>query len=153
MNPITEKRAVLYARSAAQSYGDEQYTLPKRQLTEMRAYAERMNMKIMGEFVDEGCSGLNLNRPQLQRALERIGRHACDAFIVPHLARLSRSWQQLPDLLQTLKQHEVTVISLADLEIEGTPTLTERLSAIHAQTASLKNVRRKYSRITKHPPG
>jgi DNA invertase Pin-like site-specific DNA recombinase len=119
----------------------------------IRAYAQRMNLEIVGEFVDEGCSGLRQNRPQLQNALKLIARHKCHVLVVSDLTHLSRSWQQIPDLLQILQQHDVMVISLAEPEIEYEVTLLKRLFTTHSYTANPKRIRQKYCHKTRYLPG
>jgi DNA invertase Pin-like site-specific DNA recombinase len=152
MNHLNGKRAVLYARSAAQLHQDDQYTLPNLRVMEMRKYAERMNLEIVGEFVDEDFPVLQQNRPQLQKMLECVTKSQCNVLIVPDLVRLAQSWQQIPDLLHTLRQSDVTLISLADPEIEYDVPMFERLTVVNP-AESEKRIRREYRHKTSDLPG
>lgn len=152
MNHLNGKRAVLYARSAAQLHQDDQYTLPNLRVMEMREYAKCMNLEIVGEFVDEDFPWLQQNRSQLQKALECIAKGQCDVLIVPDLARLARSWLQIPGLLQTLQQSDVALVSLADPETEYTIPLLEQLAAVNP-AESAKRIRQEYRHKTNDLPG
>jgi len=152
MNHWNGKRAILYARSAAQLHQDDQYTLPNLRVMQMREYAERMNLEIVGEFVDEDFPVLQQNRPQLQKMLECVTKSRCNVLIVPDLARLARSWQQIPDLLHTLRQSDVTLISFAEPETEYTIPLLEQLAAVNP-AESEKRIRREYRHKTSDLPG
>ena len=58
-------RAALYARVSTEEQ-TEKYGLSS-QLTELRALAQRRGHEITAEFIDDGISGAELDRPALSR--------------------------------------------------------------------------------------
>ena len=62
---MREMRAVLYARVACTTPQTNQAMVS--QLQALRDHAASRGMKIVGEFTDEGYSGLRLDRPGLER--------------------------------------------------------------------------------------
>ena len=60
-------------------YGDQKYNLTIRK--------------------EEGCSGKNLERPEIQKILEQMERHEIDIIVVYCLDRLTRSLKDLNELL------------------------------------------------------
>ncbi len=56
----------------------------------VREYCQKNNIILIGEFVDDGCSGLNTNRAGFQAALSMIKSGQCNMFITKDLSRLSR---------------------------------------------------------------
>ena len=83
--PTTSPLCALYARV---STDDQSCSL---QLDEMRAFCERMNWKIYGEYVDTGFSGSTDKRPQLAKILTDARRRRFDCLIVWKLDRFGRS--------------------------------------------------------------
>ena len=54
-----KKRVAIYARVSTKEQNCE------RQLVELREYAEKNDMEVVGEYVDTGFSGTKKSRPQL----------------------------------------------------------------------------------------
>lgn len=69
----------------------------------LQAYAVVKGYTDFKIYTDEGFSGKNLNRPDVQRLLEECRSGKVEAVIVWRLDRLSRS---LRDTLETIEEHD-----------------------------------------------
>lgn len=61
------------------------------QLRELREYADRRGLEIVGEYVDNGYSGARASRPELDRLVEDARMRRFDAILVWKLDRWGRS--------------------------------------------------------------
>jgi putative DNA-invertase from lambdoid prophage Rac len=61
------------------------------QLRELREYADRRGLEIVGEYVDHGYSGAKASRPELDRLMEDARIRRFDAILVWKLDRWGRS--------------------------------------------------------------
>jgi site-specific DNA recombinase len=101
------RNVVIYTRVSTQKQADDGVSLDM-QAERLRAYASLYNLKIVAEFVDDGYSGKDLDRPGLRAAL------ATDHdLIVYKLDRLTRS---VRDLGQLVEEHfrDRALISLSE---------------------------------------
>ncbi len=71
------------------------------QLVELRDYVKRTSWKIYKEFIDEGYTGKNTNRPAFKEMMDLARQRKFDILLVWKLDRLSRS---LKDLINTLDE-------------------------------------------------
>lgn len=55
-------------------------------------YARKHGFKILEEFVDDGYSGANYNRPQFQEMIKRLEGQEFDTLIVKDLSRFGRDY-------------------------------------------------------------
>lgn len=91
----------------------------RNQGTSIDRYVEKQNDdhngpwgKIVGEYIDEGYSGKDLNRPALRRLLIDIKKGLIDTVIMTEISRLSRNKKDWLDLLQFFQDHGVEFITL-----------------------------------------
>jgi site-specific DNA recombinase len=89
----------------------------KNQTHGLRKYVEAENLKedgkwgiIADEYVDDGYSGKNLNRPELRRLLKDILNKKIDTVIMTEISRLSRSVKNWCDLREFFKEHDAIFI-------------------------------------------
>jgi site-specific DNA recombinase len=75
-------------------YGDQEYNLTIRK--------------------EEGCSGKNLERPEIQKILDQMERHEIDIIVVYCLDRLTRSLKDLNELLTKFDTCSVSLVSLSN---------------------------------------
>lgn len=66
------------------------------------------------KYVDEDKSGKNTNRPELKKLLDDCKQGKVSSLIVYKLDRLSRSLQDLLELLGFLNEHNVTFVSVTE---------------------------------------
>lgn len=87
MNPIQERRCVLYARL---SVTKEESVSIARQLQSCRRYAEARGWEIVGEFVDDGVSA-TASRPEERPGWKSLlAARDFDAVIIWKVDRLAR---------------------------------------------------------------
>ena len=90
----------------------------KNQLAACRRHVEKLNAEngrwgnVVGEYVDEGYSGKDLNRPALRRLLSDIKHGLIDTVVMTEISRLSRNKKDWLDLLQFFQDHGVEFITL-----------------------------------------
>ncbi len=109
-------RAALYARTSTIGAGQDVGL----QLEELRLAGTQRGWKAVREYVDEGVSGAETQRPELERLLcdARAGR--LDLVVVWKLDRLGRSLQHLLSLLDELQHLGVGFVSLRDAGLDST---------------------------------
>ena len=94
-------------------------------LGELRAYCQRREWEITGEYVDQGIRGAREQRPSLDRLLADCRKRRVDAVVVYRYDRFARSLRQLVNALEEFRILGVDFISLH--EGVDTSTLNGRL--------------------------
>jgi DNA invertase Pin-like site-specific DNA recombinase len=89
------KSVAIYARVSTDKQKVEM------QLAELREYVQRAGWKVFQEFVDEGYTGKNTDRPAFKEMMDEARQRKFDLVLVWKLDRLSRS---LKDLIGTLDE-------------------------------------------------
>jgi site-specific DNA recombinase len=110
-------RAVSYARkSNKQDTTEEQSASVADQLDRNRDYAERQGWQVVGEFSDDGRSGLldRSKRPGLDAALTALASGDADKLIVYWKSRLSRDELDRAIILRDLERWNVEWHAVAD---------------------------------------
>ncbi len=115
-------RVALYARVSTSNKGQDVGL----QLDELRRVAEQRGWSISGEYVDDGVSGSDDSRPELDRMMADAQAGKFDLVAVWKLDRLGRSLQHLLRLISDLSRWGVGFASLRDSGIDTT-TPTGRL--------------------------
>lgn len=117
-------KAALYIRVSTDEQAKEGYSIPA-QRERLLAYAHSQGWAISDEYVDEGRSGKDILRPQLQRLLTDLPSNKFDVVLVYRLDRLTRSVLDLYSLLQKFDAFQVTFKSAT--EVYDTTTAMGRL--------------------------
>lgn len=115
---LCPSRVALYARVST-SNGKQD---PEMQLAEMREYAGRRGWEIIGEYTDEGISGSQESRPELNRLMTDVHRRRFDSVLVWKIDRFGRSLKHLVNALADLGAYGVAFISLRDNLDLSTPS-------------------------------
>lgn len=102
-------RAALCARTACLIQGRK--SAVELQLEALRNYASQNGMEIVDEFTDAGRSGLQRDRPGLNRMCEAAERRG---LLIRDPARLARNAVLQVSLLEDLEQFGVRTIFLED---------------------------------------
>jgi DNA invertase Pin-like site-specific DNA recombinase len=152
--PQNTKRIALYARvSTSNGHQD-----PEMQLRELREYAERRDLTVVGEYVDR-MTGSKDSRPSLNRLMADAGQRKFDAVLVWKLDRFGRSLRHLVNALAELEALGLTFISLRDnldlstpsgrlmFQIIGAMAEFERSLIQERVKAGLRNARAKGKRL------
>ena len=101
-------RVACYARVSTLDKGQD----AELQLRELRAYVMVRHWTIHEEYVDEGISGAQAQRPALERLLSACRRRQVDVVLVWRLDRFTRSLKNLILTLDELRALGVAFISL-----------------------------------------
>jgi len=104
-------RAAIYARSAVAGGCDKQ-------LWELRPYVVQRSWELVGEYVDDGSSGLDARRPGLDRLLTDAALAKFDCVLIRDAARLSRNTVELLRQLKHFAESGVQIIA-ADQSADG----------------------------------
>lgn len=107
-------RTAIYARCSTDSQN------PDMQLSELREYASRRGLQIVGEFTDI-ASGSRDDRPQLNKVLALAKQRKIDALLVWKVDRLGRSLRHLVNTISELEAVGVAFLSLKDSLDFSTP--------------------------------
>src|SRR5690348_8664528 len=131
------KRAAMYARVSTHNGQN-----PEMQLNEVRAYCERRQWVVAGEYVDTGISGSKEHRPALDRLLTDCRRRAIDAVVVYRYDRFARSVRQLVNALEEFRSLGIDFVSLH----EGVDTSTPNGRLVFGIFASIAEFERELIR-------
>jgi DNA invertase Pin-like site-specific DNA recombinase len=147
-------RVALYARVST-SNGQQD---PEMQLRELREYAKRRELTIVGEYVDR-LSGSKESRPALNQLMADASARKFDAVLVWKLDRFARSLKHLVNALAEFEALGVAFVSLRDnldlstpsgrlmFQIIGAMAEFERSLIQERVRAGLRNARAKGKRL------
>lgn len=93
---------------------------PQMQFDELRSYARERSWKIIGEFVDQGVSGIQSNRPGLRALLSACHARQVDVVLIWKLDRLGRSLEDLVRLVKTFEGLGINFVSLRNPGLDTT---------------------------------
>lgn len=89
----------------------------KGQRSELIAYAEQLNMEVVGGSEDRG-SGLNMERSGLREVQQAAAAGIMDALLVTQGSRIGRSMSQVAAFIEELSFHGVAVFSALEGEMD-----------------------------------
>jgi site-specific DNA recombinase len=126
-----ERRAAIYARIST----DKQNPLsPVDQQRKCREYAQQNGILVVDSeiYVDEGLSGVGMDRPGLQRLLRGAysSNRAFDVILVDDTSRLSRSTEDVLSIHRRLKFAGLQLIAVSQ-NIDSLQDQAETLLTIH----------------------
>jgi DNA invertase Pin-like site-specific DNA recombinase len=148
-------RVAIYARVSTSNGSQD----PEMQLRELREYAQRRELRIVEEYVDNGVSGSKDSRPALNQLMVDAHSRKFDAVLVWKLDRFGRSLRHLVNALAELEALGLTFISLRDnldlstpsgrlmFQIIGAMAEFERALIQERVKAGLRNARAKGVRL------
>ncbi|QOS98153.1 recombinase family protein [Brevibacterium sp. JNUCC-42] len=117
-------RVAIYSRVSTDEQAQEGFSIPA-QKDKLTAFVHSQDWDIFDYYIDEGVSGKDIDRPELQRLLSDVKNRKIDIVLVYRLDRLTRSVLDLYKLLQEFDKHEVKFKSAT--EIYDTTTAIGRL--------------------------
>ena len=77
----------------------------------LEKYCEKQGWEVVAVYQDDGFTGLNMERPDLQRMLKAIERRQINLVITKDLSRLGRNYLQTGHLIEDFSQETVSAIS------------------------------------------
>ena len=101
--------AILYARVSTLLNQD-----PENQLVHLREYAKSRGFIVTGELIDRGISGSREKRPALDELVRRAKQREFNVVLVSALDRLGRNTKHMLNLIDELKEYDVTISSLRE---------------------------------------
>ena len=107
MPKTNEKITAFYCRSAVKD--NRTIEKQKKQLTD---YANNNDIKKYKFYIDNGFSGVSMERPALKTMLEDIEKGEICAVYITHDSRLSRSYDESAKLQKIFQSKGITVFPL-----------------------------------------
>ena len=81
----------------------------------LKAFAKDNNYKVYDEYVDDGYSGTNFNRPAFKRMIKDIKSGKVNMVITKNLARLGRDYIETGRYIETFfPENDVRYIAILD---------------------------------------
>lgn len=117
-------RVGIYVRVSTEDQAKEGFSIPA-QLQRLRAFCESQGWDVKTEYVEDGWSAKDLDRPKMKQLLKDIKKGDIDIILVYRLDRLTRSVLDLYLLLKTFDQYNVAFRSAT--EVYDTSTAMGRL--------------------------
>jgi site-specific DNA recombinase len=113
------RKIALYARVSTEEQAKVEEGSIKNQIENLDRWVAGENLKysgkwgrIAGQYIDDGFSGKDLNRPQVKRLLLDISKGHIDTILMTEVSRLSRSVKDWIDLRAFFEEHSVAFITL-----------------------------------------
>lgn len=114
-------KVAIYVRVSTTEQAQEGYSIPA-QTSLLRKYSESFNYIIFDVYQDAGISGKNIiDRPGLLKLIEDAKCRKFDAVLIWKLSRLSRSLLDLLNIVDDLKNNNVSLISYSEHFDTSTP--------------------------------
>lgn len=112
-------RCAIYIRVSTTEQAMEGYSIGE-QKERLEQYSSAMQWTIMGEYIDPGYSGSNMNRPELNRLISEVKNY--DVILVYKLDRLSRSQKDTMFLIEDVfLKNDIAFVSMNESFDTGTP--------------------------------
>ena len=131
--------AVVYCRTANGGVG-----VIEQQLEKLRWYGKENGFNITAEYCDCNVSGLDIDKPELQKLMNDISAGEVDCLIVCDLSRLARNFLHTNELIGVFDKYGVELISVNDggaIDMEWTKQLSKKFMALAKK--ELKRLKRK----------
>lgn len=108
-------KAALYLRLSRDDEGVSESSSIGTQRKMLRLYAEESGFQIYNEYVDDGYSGTNFNRPAFQKMIEDIEAGKVNLVITKDLSRLGRDYITTGQYTEMyFPEHSVRYIAIND---------------------------------------
>lgn len=96
-------RTAIYARLSLVNNGKEDDKSLRSQLDQIRDFVEtKGDLRVVGEYVDNGHTGTNFKRPEFQRLMDDIRQRVVDCVVVKDLSRFGRDHVEMGNLLENV---------------------------------------------------
>ena len=110
-----EYKAALYIRLSKEDGDKEESESVVNQRKILEEYAKENNYDVYDEYVDDGFSGTNFNRPDFKRMIEDIENKKVNMVITKSLSRLGRDYIETGRLIETyFPENEIRYIAILD---------------------------------------
>jgi len=99
-NNLSLVRAAIYCRVSKDDESDSDSSSIQTQRAMLEHYCTQQGWEVVAVYQDDGFTGLNTNRPDLQRMLKAVERKQIDVVVTKDLSRLSRNYIHSGQLLE-----------------------------------------------------
>ena len=106
-----EKKVAIYARVSTEDQAKEGFSLAA-QLEKLRSYCKARGWKIAGEYVDDGYSGRNVNRPAYKKMMEDMPKW--DILLVMKMDRIHRNSKNFMLMMEELRKKGKEFVSMTE---------------------------------------
>jgi DNA invertase Pin-like site-specific DNA recombinase len=127
------KRAAIYARVSTKNNGQN----PETQLMALREYVQNRGWVIAGEYIDNGVSGSQDSRPELDKLMRDARARKIDAVIVARFDRFARSTRHFILALEEFNSLSVDFISLGE-SIDTSTSMGKMIFTVLGAVAELE---------------
>lgn len=110
-----EYNAAIYIRLSKEDGDREESESVTNQRKILRAFAKENKYKIYDEYVDDGYTGTNFNRPDFKRMIKDIENKKINMVITKSLSRLGRDYIETGRYIETyFPENEIRYIAILD---------------------------------------
>jgi len=105
------KKVAIYARVSTEDQAKEGFSLAS-QLEKLRSYCKARGWEIAGEYVDDGYSGRNTNRPAYKKMMEDMPKW--DVLLVMKMDRIHRNSKNFMLMMEELRKKGKEFVSMTE---------------------------------------
>ncbi len=106
-------KVALYARVSTLEQATKGYSIGE-QKEKLRQYANAQGYRVAGTYSDEGFSGKDLMRPEMERLRADVVAGKIDVVLIYKLDRLSRHVKDVLELVELFEKYNVSLYSLKE---------------------------------------
>lgn len=112
-------------------------------------YVEEKGWKIAGEYVDDGYTGTNFDRPEVQRMIDDVHMGRLDIVIVKDLSRFGRNYIEVGRYIDyEFPLYNIRFIALSDnIDTANILLATERISITRSITRLSEQTKTEYTNM------
>lgn len=107
-------KCIIYVRVSTDEQAKHGYSIPA-QIEKLEAYCISQGWDLVGQFVDDGYSAKDLNRPYFKEMMDTVKQGDIDVVLVYRLDRLTRSVADLYVILKELDEYECKFKSATEI--------------------------------------
>lgn len=104
-------KCVIYRRVSTDEQAEKGFSLENQKLR-LESFATSQGWEVVGDYVDDGYSGKDMNRPALKKMFSNVDEF--DVILVYKLDRFTRSVKDLNEMLETIKEHDIAFKSATE---------------------------------------
>ena len=128
----SKMRVAIYCRLSKDDERDGESESIQNQKVMLKRYCKESGFEVMGVYQDDGYTGLNMNRPDLNRMFSAIEQGQVDIVLTKDMSRLSRDYVNMGRLVEEyFPKHRIRYISLND-NIDSTNSVSATFMPIQA---------------------
>ena len=130
-------KVAAYLRVSTEEQAEQNISIPAQKSRQI-AYCQAKEWEIYDFYVDNGCSGKDLDRPEIKRLISDANNKCFDVVLVVKLDRLSRRQQHVMYLLEDIFEPNNISFSSVSENFETNTTMGKAMLGIMAVFAQLE---------------